>query len=154
MSIHDELTAELRDAMRAKDARRRDVIRQIETEVAKAKTAPGFSGEADDDLYRRIIVSYVKKMAKAKEEYEAAGDRGREMADKLAWEIDYLSRWTPQTLGEDETRSLVREAISELGVGGDPKAVGRVVGHLMKARRGELDGATVNRIVREELGVE
>ncbi len=151
MSIHDELTAELRDAMRAKDARRRDVIRQIETEVTKVKTSPGFSGEVDDELYRKVISSYVKKMAKAKEEYEAAGERGREMAEKLAWEIDYLSRWMPQTLGEEETRALVREAIAELGVGEDPKAVGRVVGHLMKSRR-DLDGATVNRLVREELG--
>ncbi len=152
MSIREELAAELRDAMRAKDARRRDVIRQIETEVTKAKTAPGFSGEVDDDLYRTVIASYVKKMTKARDEYEALGDRGREMAEKLAWEIEYLSRWMPQTLDEAATRDLVREAIAELGVAGDPKAVGRVVGHLMKSRR-DLDGATVNRIAREELGV-
>ncbi len=152
MSIHDELAAELRDAMRARDARRRDVIRQIETEVTKVKTAPGFTGEVDDDLYRKVISSYVKKMAKAKEEYEAAGERGREMAEKLSWEIEYLSRWMPQTLGEEETRALVADAIAELGVAGDPKAVGRVVGHLMK-RRDDLDGATVSRIVREELGL-
>ena len=128
MSIHEELAAE----------------------VTRAKTAPGFSGQVDDELYRKVISSYVKKMAKAKAEYEAAGDRGKEMAEKLSWEIDYLSRWMPQTLGEEETRALVREAIAELGVSGDPQAVGRVVGHLMKSRR-DLDGATVNRIAREEL---
>ena len=118
--------------------------------MTRAKTAPGFSGQVDDELYRKVISSYVKKMAKAKAEYEAAGDRGKEMAEKLSWEIDYLSRWMPQTLGEEETRALVREAIAELGVSGDPQAVGRVVGHLMKSRR-DLDGATVNRIAREEL---
>jgi uncharacterized protein YqeY len=62
VTIREELAAQLKDAMKAKDARRRDVIRMIETEIALARSAPGFKGELDDDLYRRIIGSYSKKM--------------------------------------------------------------------------------------------
>ncbi len=153
MSIKEELTAELRDAMRGGDKARRDVIRQVETEVSRARSEPGFTGEVDDALYRTVIASYVKRMEKARAEYEELGERGADMAAKLAFETEYLSRWLPARLSEDATRALVRDAIAELGVD-DPKQAGRVVGQLMKARRDELDGALVNRIVREELGGE
>jgi hypothetical protein len=151
MTIHEELAAELRDAMRTRDRRRMDVIRQVETELARARTEPGFHGEVDDALYRRVIAAYTKKMDKARLEFEAAGERGRAQAEKLAFEIDYLKRWQAQTLDEEATRALVRSAIAELGAG-DAKAVGRVIGQVMKAGAGTLDGALVNRLVREELG--
>jgi uncharacterized protein YqeY len=151
MTIAEELAAELRDAMKSGDRRRRDVIRQIQTEVATTRTQAGFTGEVDDDLYRKVIASYVKKMEKSRQEYEGLGDRGEEMAEKLAYEVEYLSRWLPTKLGEEETRQLVVEAIAELGVAGDEKAAGRVTGHLMKTRGSDLDGGLVNRLVREEL---
>jgi uncharacterized protein YqeY len=150
MSIQQELAEELHAAIRARDTARSNVIRQVETEVAFAKSAPGFKGEIDDDLYQKTIVSYVKKMDKARKEFVAAGERGEEQAAKLAYEVEYLSRWTPTQLGEEETRALVRQAIDELGVD-DPKMVGRVMGHIMKSAA-DLDGGLVNRLVREELG--
>ena len=151
MTIKEELTAELRDAMRAQDAPRRDVIRQIETEVSVARSQPGFEGEADDDLYRQVIGSYVKKMDKARSEYLEMGERGEALASKLGFEVEYLSRWLPQKLDEESTRELVRSAIADLGVAGEEKAAGRVTGELMKSRGADLDGGLVNRLVREEL---
>lgn len=151
MSIRDELVHELRDAMRAKDGPRRDVIRQIETEVSQAKSQPGFTGELDDDLYHGVIASYVKKMDKSRQEYLDLGERGQAMADKLSFEVEYLSRWLPSKLDETATRALVLAAIEELGVAGDAKAAGRVTGHLMKSHGEDLDGGLVNRLVREEL---
>lgn len=151
MTIQEELVAELRDAMKTGDSPRRDVIRQIQTEVANARSEPGFKGEVDDALYLTVIGSYVKKMDKARREYLDLGDRGAAMAEKLAYEIDYLGRWLPKKLGEEETRALVRQAIVTLGVAGDPKAAGRVTGTLMRERGDDLDGALVGRLVAEEL---
>lgn len=151
MSIQDELANELNDAMRSKDARRRDVIRQVQTEIATARSEPGFKGDLDDALYQKVIGSYVKKMDKSRAEYEGYGDRGADMAEKLAFEVDYLSRWLPTRLDEEATRQLIEDAIVELGVAGDEKAAGRVTGHLMKSRGDDLDGGLVNRLVREAL---
>lgn len=151
MSIREELADELRDAMRAKDARRRDVIRQIETEVAIARSRPGYEGELDDELYRQVIGSYVKKMEKSRQEYLDIGERGAALAEKLGYEVEYLSRWLPKKLDEEATRALIRQAIAELGVEKEEKAAGRVVGHLMKSRGEDLDGGLVNRLAREEL---
>lgn len=150
MSIQDELKTELIDAMRVRDKPRINVIRQIETEVAVARAAPGFTGAVDDDLYLATITAYVKKMEKARHEFLSAGDRGAEQAEKLGYEVDYLQRWLPSMAGEDQTRALVRAAIAELQVD-DPKMAGRVTGHVMKSGEA-LDGSLVSRIVREELG--
>lgn len=151
MTIQEQLSVELKDAMKAKDVARRDVIRQVQTEIATAASQPGV-GEVDDAFCEKVIASYVKKMDKSRSEYAEMGERGAAMADKLAFEVDYLSRWLPKKLGEVETRTLVAEAIAELGVAGDDKAAGRVTGHLMKTRGADLDGGLVNRLVREELG--
>ncbi len=74
------------------------------------------------------------------------------MAEKLAYEVDFLGQWLPKKLGEEETRMLVAEAVDELDVSGDEKAAGRVIGHLMKSHGKDLDGGLVNRLVRELLG--
>ncbi len=153
MSIHDELSAELREAIRDGDQRRKDVIRAVETEVSIARSEPGFEGKVDDDLYVRVIVAFVKKMEKARQEYDELGEPGRAHSEKLAYEIDYLARWLPEVLTDDEVRVLVRAAIAELAAD-DPKMVGRVTGYVMKSGTEGLDGAVVSRIVREELGAD
>lgn len=152
MTIQEQLAAELKSAMKERDVQRRDVIRQIQTEAATAKTQPDFTGDVDDAFYQKVIASYVKKMTKSRDEYATMGERGAEMVDKLGFEVEYLSRWLPQTLNETETRRLVAAAVAELGVAGDEKAAGRVTGHLMKTHGKDLDGGLVNRLVREELG--
>lgn len=153
MTIAEQLADELKDAMKTKDGPRRDVIRQVQTEVATARSHPDFTGEANDAFYEKVIASYVKKMDKSREEYAGFGERGAAMAGKLAYEVEYLSRWLPQKLTEADTRALIAEAIEELGVAGDEMAAGRITGHLMKTHGKDLDGGLVNRLVREELSV-
>lgn len=151
-TIKQQLAEELKDAMKTGDVDRRDVIRMVESEISLAKSAPGFRGEVDDDLYRRVMTAYSKKMDKARAEYLELGPRGEEMARKLGWEVGFLSRWLPSKLDQPSTEALVRAAISELGVEGDPKAAGRVIGHIMKHHKEEVDGGLVNRLVAAALG--
>ena len=100
MALADDLSAALKDAMKAKDKPKLDAIRQIQTEIAKKKAEKG--EEVNDDLVLGVISSYVKKMIKAVEEYQSLGDRGQEMADKIQFEIDFLSTYLPEQLGEEE----------------------------------------------------
>ncbi len=152
MSVKQQMRAELVDAMKSGDRLRRDAIRSVEAEAQRQKTASGFSGSGeDDDFYRQVIRSYVKKMRKSAGEYARMGERGEEMAQKLSYEVDYLSRWLPSRLGEQESRQLVREAIARLGVAGEHGALGRVMGHIMKSHRQKVDGGLVSRLVAEEL---
>jgi uncharacterized protein YqeY len=151
MAIHEELRAQLKDAMRARDRARLDVIRNVETEAARLRSDLGAGAVLGDEQYRQVIDAYVRRMEKARREFVDAGDAGRAQAEKLAFEIEYLSRWLPESLGEDETRAIVDAAIADLEAD-DPKMAGRVIGHVMKAGPDGLDGALVGRLVRERLG--
>jgi hypothetical protein len=149
MSIEQRFRDNQISAMKARDAATLNAIRSIQAEVATAKSAPGFKGEVDDDLFTKVIATYVKRITKSKAEYDAMGDRGAEQAAELAFEIDYLTRYLPKKLNEQDTRMLIEGAIADLGAD-DSTPVGQVVGTVMRSGE-ELDGALVNRLVRELL---
>ena len=148
MTIKEQLAADRIAAMKSGDKATVNVVRQVESEVSVAKAAPGFSGDVDDELYRAAIAAYVKKMSKAQAEYRELGVD--QQVDALGFEIDYLSRFLPEAVSEDDTRELVQKTIAELGAA-DPKMKGQVIGAVMKSGDG-LDGGLVARLVTEELG--
>jgi len=147
MALADDLSSALKDAMKAKDKPKLDAIRQIQTEIAKKKAEKG--EEVNDDLVLGVISSYVKKMAKAVEEYQSLGDRGQEMAEKIQFEIDFLSTYLPEQLSDEEVEKIVDEVLSELG-DIDISQMGRVIGAVM-AKGDGIDGSVVSKIVQTKL---
>jgi len=149
VTIHEQLTNDRVAAMKSGDRATVNVVRQIESEVSIARSAPGFVGETDDELYLATIAAYVKKIDKARVEYESFGERGQEHADILGFEIDYLAQFVPESLSEDDTRALVARVVADLGID-DPKMKGRVIGAVMQSDE-NVDGALVARLVAEAL---
>jgi len=147
MAITDDLSAALKEAMKAKDKPKLDAIRQIQTEVAKKKAEKG--EEATDELVLGVISSYVKKMIKAVEEYQSLGDRGVEMAEKIQFEIDFLSGWLPEQLSEEEVVAIIDEVLAEMG-DIDMSQMGKIIGAVM-AKADGLDGAVVSKLVKEKI---
>ena len=147
MALADDLSSALKDAMKAKDKPKLDAIRQIQTEIAKKKAEKG--DEVSDDLVLGVISSYVKKMIKAVEEYQSLGDRGQEMAEKIQFEIDFLSTYLPEQLSDEEVEKIVDEVLSELG-DVDISQMGRVIGAVM-AKGDGIDGSIVSKIVKDKL---
>ena len=147
MALIDELSDSLKEAMKAKDKPKLDAIRQVQTEIAKKKSEKG--EEATDELVLGVISSYVKKMTKAVEEYKSLGDRGTEMADKIQFEIDFLSGWLPEQLSEEDVAKLVDEVLADLGEV-DMSQMGRIIGAVMAKGEG-IDGSIVSKLVKEKL---
>ena len=147
MALIDELSAALKEAMKAKDKPNLDAIRQVQTESAKKKSEKG--EEATDELVLGVISSYVKKMTKAVEEYKSLGDRGIEMAEKIQFEIDFLSGWLPEQLSEEDVAKLVDEVLADLGEV-DMSQMGRIIGAVMAKGEG-IDGSVVSKLVKEKL---
>ncbi len=148
MGLHEEFDTRLKAAMKAKDVPVLDVIRMIRSRVKKTATSKNV--EIDDKLYMETIQNYVKQMQRARAEYEAAGDKGAEMAEQLKFEVEYLTPFLPKTMGEEEVRTLVKGAIEEHGIS-NPRQAGRIVGLIMKGHRGQVDPMVVKRIAQEEL---
>lgn len=147
MALIEDLSTSLKEAMKAKDKPKLDAIRQVQTEIAKKKSEKG--EEATDELVLGVISSYVKKMAKAVDEYNSLGERGAEMAEKIQFEIDFLSQWLPEQLSEEDVEKLVDEVLTKLGEV-DMSQMGRIIGAVM-AKGDGIDGSIVSRIVKEKL---
>ncbi|HDH02920.1 MAG TPA: hypothetical protein ENH15_01580, partial [Actinobacteria bacterium] len=117
MSIQEDMDRHLREAIKGRDRVRLDAIRLIKTEAAVAASEPDFTGDPHSDEFLETVISaFVKRMSKAKTEYESYGERGAEMAAKLGSEVDYLSTFLPKKADAADTELVVQEAISDLGV--------------------------------------
>ena len=147
MALADDLSAALKEAMKAKDKPKLDAIRQIQTEIAKKKSEKG--EEVNDELVLGVISSYVKKMAKAVDEYKSLGEKGEEMANKIQFEIDFLTTYLPEQLSEEEVEKIVDDVLAELG-DVDMSQMGRVIGAVMGKSDG-IDGSIVSKIVKGKL---
>jgi len=149
-SLESQLQDVLKDSMRTKDQRTADVVRMIKTKHMERRTAAGFKGPLDDALWLDVITAYQKQLKKSREEYAALGEKGREPIEQIDFEIAFCSRFLPKMAGDDEVKAFVGETIARLGAN-DPKQAGRVVGEIMKAKKGVFDAAVVKRFVDEKL---
>ena len=147
MALADDLSTALKEAMKAKDKPKLDAIRQIQTEIAKKKSEKG--EEVNDELVLGVISSYVKKMAKAVDEYKSLGEKVEEMAIKIQFEIDFLTTYLPEQLSEEEVEKIVDDVLDELG-DVDMSQMGRVIGAVMSKGDG-IDGSIVSKIVKGKL---
>ena len=147
MALADDLSTALKEAMKAKDKPKLNAIRQIQTEIAKKKSEKG--EEVNDELVLGVITSYVKKMAKAVDEYKSLGEKGEEMAKKIQFEIDFLTTYLPEQLNEEEVEKIVDDVLAELG-DVDMSQMGRVIGAVM-AKGDGIDGSIVSKIVKGKL---
>ena len=147
MALADDLSTALKEAMKAKDKPKLDAIRQIQTEIAKKKSEKG--EEVNDELVLGVISSYVKKMAKAVDEYKSLGEKGEEMANKIQFEIDFLTTYLPEQLNEEEVEKIVDDVLAELG-DVDMSQMGRVIGAVM-AKGDGIDGSIVSKVVKGKL---
>jgi uncharacterized protein len=150
MSIETQIGDLLKEAMRTKDQRTKDVIAMIKTKHMERRTAAGFKGPLDDSLWVDVIGAYQKQLRKAREEYAGLGEKGAETLPQLDFEIAFCARFLPQLAGEGEVRTAVKETLTRMAVT-DPKQAGRVMGEIMKANKGKFDPALVKRLVEEEL---
>jgi uncharacterized protein YqeY len=150
MSLEQQLTETLKQAMKDKDQRTADVVRMIKTKIMERRTAKGFTGQVDDALVTDVIGAYRKQLQKALEEFEKAGDKGQEQAEELRFEIQFCERFLPKGLDEAALRQLVKERMAALGVG-DAKQAGKLIGDIMKTHKGLVEAADIKRVAEELL---
>lgn len=146
MPIQEQLSEDLKRAMRAQDEVSKDTVRLIRAAVKNAEIEKG--GSLDD----AAVLDVLARMAKQYRDSVAAyRQHGREdLAAKEEAELAVLAQYLPEQLGEEEVRSAARRAVDELGASG-PQDRGKVMGRLMGELKGRADGSLVNRIVSEML---
>ena len=135
MGLQERLEADVKEAMRAKDALRRDVLRMTLAEVKNRGIELVGKDLTEDDVLT-VVQKAVKRREEAAEQYDAGGRP--ELAEKERAEAQILVGYLPKMLDADETRAAVEAIASELGL-----TEKKQMGQLMKAVK-ERHGATVD----------
>lgn len=146
MSLKEHIKQDLIAAMRQKDQRRVGVIRLLNAAIKQR--------EVDEriELADADIISVVDKMIKQRrdslQQYESAGRD--DLAGQERFEIELLSAYLPEPLGDEELAALVREAIADCGASG-MRDMGRVMGVLKPKVQGRADMGAVSARVKAAL---
>jgi len=149
MSLKQTILSDMKEAMKAGDATKRDTLRMLDsmiknTEIEKLKKEEGLN----DEEVQAVIARAVKQRRDSVEQYKAGGRE--DLAEKERKEIEILSAYMSEQLGEDKIREIVKAVIAETGA--TSKAdMGKVMGAAMGKLKGQADGNVVKKIVEEEL---
>lgn len=146
MGLKENLLKELKEAMQAKDAIRKDTITMLRAAILQIEKDTQKELSEDDML--AIVAKEVKKRKESLPEYEKAGRD--DIVENLNKEIKILEVYLPEQLTEEEIRELVVAAIKEVGAE-SPKDMGKVMQNVRAKTQGKADGKVISDIVKEEL---
>jgi uncharacterized protein YqeY len=146
VSLIARLEDELKEAMTARDAARRDTLRLILSSLRSAEKE--LQRPLHDDEELQVLQRERKKRTEAAEAFRAGGRD--EQADGEERELAVLEEFMPEPLSEDELEEIVDDAIAEVGAT-SMRDIGRVMADVMPQVAGRADGSAVSQLVREKL---
>ena len=142
MALHEQLTNDLKDAMRSRDATKVSVIRLLKSAITYEEKNKGTT--LDDEGIEEIIARQAKQRRESIEQFQK-GQR-QDLVDKELAELKELQAYLPEQMSLDDIRSIALEIISELNASGIEDK-GRVMGAIMPKVKGKADGAAVNQLI-------
>lgn len=148
MTLFQQMTEELKTAMKSGDVLRRDTIRFIQSAV---KNEAIEMRKPATELSDEEVLAVIKKLSKQRKDsiaqYQAANRA--DLVEKEQAELALIEVYLPAQLPEAEVERIVKEAIAETGATGKD-ALGKVMGVAMKKAAGQADGNVI-RVIAEKL---
>lgn len=148
MTLKQQLTDAMKDAMRAKEKERLGAIRLIQAEIKRIEVDERC--DVDDERVLVILDKMVKQRRDSIKQFEDASRQ--ELADKEQAEIDVIQEFLPAALTEEEINSLITQAITQTGAE-SMRDMGKVMGILKPQIQGRADAGAVSGLVKKALGV-
>jgi uncharacterized protein len=146
VSLIEEIEGELKDAMLARDAERRDALRLILNSLKASQKELQRPLSEEEEL--QVLQRERKRRIEAAEAFRSGGRD--EQAASEERELDVLEEFMPEPLSEDEIDEIVDDVIAEVGAT-SMADLGRVMADVMPQIAGRADGSQVSQIVREKL---
>jgi uncharacterized protein len=146
MSLKQQITDDMKNAMRAKETARLGAIRLLLAAMKQREVDERIElGDAD-------IVAIIEKMLKQRRDsisqFEAAGRQ--DLVDAEKFEVEVLQAYMPQQLGEAEILTAIAEAIAATGAVG-PQDMGKVMGVIKSSLAGRADMGKVSGMIKAQL---
>ena len=146
MATVEQLGTDMKAAMVAKDGVKRDTLRLVLADMKNKQIELGRELEGAEVL--AVLTKAKKSRQDSLEQYTNAGREDLAAVERA--EIEVVSAYLPEEMGEDELREIVTAVVAEVGAS-SPKDMGAVMKALMPKVKGRADGKAVQRIVAELL---
>jgi uncharacterized protein YqeY len=147
--LRERFSADLKEAIKAKDARRVSTLRLISAAIKDrdiaARTTDNVEGVSDSDILG-ILGKMIRQRQESARIYEEAGRL--ELAEQERDEIGVIQRYLPKPMSEAEAAQAIRKAIDELGAT-SIRDMGRIMAHLKERHTGRMDFAKAGAVIKE-----
>ena len=148
MTLFDQISEDIKAAMKARDKVRLETLRNIKKVFLEAKTAPGANDTLADADAPKIISKLAKQGKETATTYTQAGRQ--DLADAELAQVEVLESYLPKQLSPDEIEAEVKKVIAEVGAT-SMKEMGKVMGTASKLLAGKADGRVISEIVKKLL---
>ncbi len=151
MTIQEQIVSDIKEAMKAKEKDRLQVLRSLKAKLMEKEISERKDGEAKltDEQAIEVLMKAAKQRKESIEQFEEGGRE--DLAENEKAELEIIEAYLPEMMDEEEVRKVVKEKIEALGASG-MQDMGKIMGPLMGQLKGKADGSLVSKIVKEELG--
>lgn len=149
MDLFEQISNDIKEAMKAKDKVRLETLRNIKKVFLEAKTAPGANDTLTDDLAVKIMQKLVKQGKDSAAVYEGQGRA--DLAEGEMAQVRIIETYLPKQLSAEELEAKLKEIIARVGATSG-KDMGKVMGVASKELAGLAEGRAISAKVKELLG--
>lgn len=151
MGLKEQITEDIKAAMKAGDKLRLETVRSIKKAVLDKEVTVRPSGQEalTEAQETEVLVQLAKQRRDSIAQYQQAGRT--DLADQEAQELAILEEYLPKQLSDAEISQVIDDLIAQLGVTA-AKDMGKVMGPAMQQLKGKADGRKVQEIVKAKLG--
>ena len=148
MALFDQISEDIKTAMKAKDKVALETLRNIKKVFLEAKTAPGANDTVTDDAAIKIIQKLTKQGKDAAEIYRTQGRE--DLAEAELAQVKVMEVYLPKQLSAEELEAALKAIIAEVGAA-SPSDMGKVMGVATKKLAGLAEGRAISAKVKELL---
>ena len=147
MSLENNISIKIKEAMKSKDVLRLEALRAIKTSLLLLKTE-----DRNKEVSESDEVLMLQKLVKQRKESAAIFRKQNrvDLAEPEEAQAEVISEFLPEQLSESEIEKIVIETINKTSAQG-MKDMGKVMGVLSGKLAGKADGKTISSIVRQRL---
>ena len=149
MDLFDQISNDIKEAMKAKDKVKLETLRNVKKFFLEAKTAPGANDTLTDDAALKIMQKLVKQGKDSAAVYEQQGRA--DLAEAELAQVKEIEAYLPKQLSAEELEARLKEIIARTGATSG-KDMGKVMGVASKELAGLAEGRAISAKVKELLG--
>jgi uncharacterized protein YqeY len=146
MNLKEQIKADIKAAMRAKETAKRDTLRNLSAAIKQIEVDE--RKELSDAEVEAVLTKYAKQREDALTQFKEAGRD--DLVAKEEAELALVRSYLPEPLSDEELKSAVETLVEKLGAT-SMKDMGKIMGAVKKEYGSRADGGKVNKIVKEIL---